>query len=203
MSTSRSGITTAARSPSGRTAICISPRRWRPGQRSVRERPEAVDAAGQILRIDVDHKDGRQALCDSEGQSVRRPGRRSPRDLGLWPAQRLAHGVRPQDGTSVGRRRRAGPLGRDRPDRERRQLRLEHSRRIASVRKKGAKPPAEAEAPGPDRSDLGISPRRRQIDHRRHVYRGKHLPELDGAYLYADYILARIWALRYDPRQRR
>ncbi|HEY1601038.1 MAG TPA: PQQ-dependent sugar dehydrogenase [Pirellulales bacterium] len=31
------------------------------------------------------------------------------------------------------------------------------------------------------------------------VYRGKRLPELEGAYIYADYITAKIWALRYDP----
>ena len=35
------------------------------------------------------------------------------------------------------------------------------------------------------------------------VYRGPRLPELDGAYLYADYVSGRLWALRYDEAQRR
>jgi hypothetical protein len=35
------------------------------------------------------------------------------------------------------------------------------------------------------------------------VYRGSRLPELDGAYLYADYVSGRLWALRYDETQRR
>jgi glucose/arabinose dehydrogenase len=30
------------------------------------------------------------------------------------------------------------------------------------------------------------------------VYRGERLPELEGYYLYADYVTAKIWALRYD-----
>lgn len=32
------------------------------------------------------------------------------------------------------------------------------------------------------------------------VYRGKEVPELEGAYLYADYVSGRIWALWYDGR---
>jgi len=35
------------------------------------------------------------------------------------------------------------------------------------------------------------------------VYRGKNIPELDGAYLYADYVSARIWALWYDAAKGR
>lgn len=35
------------------------------------------------------------------------------------------------------------------------------------------------------------------------VYRGKQFPELDGWYLYADYVSARIWALKYDFDKKR
>ncbi len=35
------------------------------------------------------------------------------------------------------------------------------------------------------------------------VYRGTKLPELNGAYLYADYVTSRIWALSYDTAQGR
>jgi glucose/arabinose dehydrogenase len=35
------------------------------------------------------------------------------------------------------------------------------------------------------------------------VYRGVRLPELDGAYLYADYITGKVWALRYDDAAKR
>ena len=31
-----------------------------------------------------------------------------------------------------------------------------------------------------------------------HVYRGREVPELEGAYLYADYVTGQIWALWYD-----
>ena len=31
-----------------------------------------------------------------------------------------------------------------------------------------------------------------------HVYRGKKLPQLEGCYLYADYVAGKIWALKYD-----
>src|SRR5439155_20648219 len=35
------------------------------------------------------------------------------------------------------------------------------------------------------------------------VYHGRRLPELDGAYLYADYVSGKIWALRYDDAKGR
>ncbi len=34
------------------------------------------------------------------------------------------------------------------------------------------------------------------------VYRGKNVPELVGAYIYADYVSGRIWSLRYDGTNR-
>ncbi|MBY0524641.1 MAG: PQQ-dependent sugar dehydrogenase [Gemmataceae bacterium] len=36
-----------------------------------------------------------------------------------------------------------------------------------------------------------------------HVYRGKRLPELDGAYLYGDYVSGKLWALWYDDAKKR
>lgn len=35
------------------------------------------------------------------------------------------------------------------------------------------------------------------------VYRGKRLPDLFGMYLCADYVSTKVWAVRYDPRQKR
>jgi glucose/arabinose dehydrogenase len=35
------------------------------------------------------------------------------------------------------------------------------------------------------------------------VYRGKRIPELEGAYLYGDYVTNKLWALRYDDKKGR
>jgi glucose/arabinose dehydrogenase len=66
--------------------------------------------------------------------------------------------------------------------------------------KKGAKPPAD-DTKRPDlidpifeyHHDLGKSITGGA------VYRGKNIPDLDGAYLYADYVAGKLWALWYDP----
>lgn len=36
-----------------------------------------------------------------------------------------------------------------------------------------------------------------------HVYRGSRLPELEGMYLYADYVSGKLWALKYDFEKKR
>jgi glucose/arabinose dehydrogenase len=36
-----------------------------------------------------------------------------------------------------------------------------------------------------------------------YVYRGRNLPELDGAYIYGDYPSGKVWALRYDDTAKR
>ena len=36
-----------------------------------------------------------------------------------------------------------------------------------------------------------------------HVYRGKKFPQLDGCYIYADYVTGKVWALKYDEARRR
>jgi glucose/arabinose dehydrogenase len=36
-----------------------------------------------------------------------------------------------------------------------------------------------------------------------YVYRGKNVPELDGYYLYGDYITTKIWGLKYDDAKKR
>lgn len=36
-----------------------------------------------------------------------------------------------------------------------------------------------------------------------HVYRGDHLKELQGYYVYADYVTSKIWAMRYDAKKGR
>ncbi len=36
-----------------------------------------------------------------------------------------------------------------------------------------------------------------------HVYRGKEFPDMQGMYIYGDYVKTQIWALKYDEEQKR
>lgn len=36
-----------------------------------------------------------------------------------------------------------------------------------------------------------------------HVYRGERLPELQGYYIYADYVSGKVWALKYDEKAKK
>jgi glucose/arabinose dehydrogenase len=69
---------------------------------------------------------------------------------------------------------------------------------------KGRKPPADAVKPA------NVIDPILEYDHNvgksitgGFVYRGKKIPELQGAYLYADYVAGKLWALRYDPEQKK
>ena len=139
---------------------------------------------GKVLRIDVDRKDdGKNYAIPKDNPFVGNEGRAAG-DLGLRPAQRLADGVRPQDGRALGRRRRPEPLRGDQHHREGRQLRLEPPRGAAPVRRRRASGRSKdlIEPIWEYHHDVGKS-----ITGGR-VYRGKRLPELDGHYLYADYV---------------
>ena len=132
---SRSGITTAGPwrfGPDGFLYIAVGDG----GARTIRTATARIlnTLLGKILRIDVDHKDGRQAVRDSRGQSVRRQGGRSAGDLGLWPSQSVAAC------RSIARPARCGSadVGQDFWEEidivdQGGQLRLEHARGLAHV----------------------------------------------------------------------
>ena len=73
------------------------------GERSIIRGTDAVAADGQRAREDHAHQRG---WLDSEGQPVRRQGRRAAGDLVVWPPQRPGRGAAPHDRRVVGRRAR-------------------------------------------------------------------------------------------------
>jgi glucose/arabinose dehydrogenase len=69
---------------------------------------------------------------------------------------------------------------------------------------KGRKPPADAVKPANVIDPIW------EYDHNvgksitgGFVYRGKKIPDLQGAYIYADYVAGKLWALRYDFEQKK
>ena len=164
------------------------------------------DWFASILRIDVDHPFGRQALRHSRRQP--RPAGAKVLALGSRgllhrPAKRVEIQLRPPDRRALGRRRRPEPLGDGAPDRERGQLRLEHHGSVPPVSApapatagRGRQDPAAdrrvSPCPDRDRPDSGLSITGG------YVYRGKKLPALAGVYVYGDFDSGRIWGLRYE-----
>ncbi len=126
---------------------------------------------GKMLRIDVDTRPGGAPYGIPRRQPVRgepalqrrrhRPAE-LPGDLCDRLPQSLALELRPAERRSLGRRRGPGKLGRDRPRRGRRQLRLGHPRGRALLRARERLPDR-----GPHRPGRRVRPRRRLLDHRR------------------------------------
>ena len=154
---------------------------------------------GTILRIDVDHKDpGLNYAIPKDNPFVGDPGARGE----IW-----AYGIRniwrmafdKQDRHALGRRRRPRHLGRDQPGR----------RKAATTAGTSAKACTSSVATAMRRRPKYIEP----IWEYHHdigrsitggfVYRGKNVPQLDGWYLYADYIRGTVWALKYDESSKK
>ena len=152
---------------------------------------------GKVLRIDVDRQDDGKSLRDSEGQPVRQPRRTLGRRSGPTVCA-TSGGWR-----STARPASSGPAMSARIC-TRKSTSSEQAATTAGTCAKACIPSAKngvGRRPESHRTDLGIPPRHRQIDHRRRVYRGKRLPELRGAYLYGDYVSKKIWALWYDEKR--
>ncbi|MBL9125580.1 MAG: PQQ-dependent sugar dehydrogenase, partial [Planctomycetaceae bacterium] len=159
---------------------------------------------GKILRIDVDHKQGDLAYAiPQDNPFVGQKGARGEIwAYGLRNVWRLAFDA--QTGVLW-----AGDVGQDYW--EEIDLIVKGGNYGWNIRegfhpfvKKGGTPPAKDEK-RPDlvdpifdyHHDLGKSITGGV------VYRGKKVPELVGAYLYADYVAGRLWALWYDAAQKK
>ena len=147
-------------------------------------------------------------------QTLRNPGRQpgqasqevrplGSRGLLHRPAQRLEVQLRPPDRRALGGRRRPEPLGDGPPDRERRQLRLEHQGGLSRLPAAAAPAPDAASKIQPPIVEYPHAPTRDRHDHGLsitggYVYRGKKLPALAGVYVYGDFDSGRIWGLRIE-----
>jgi glucose/arabinose dehydrogenase len=153
---------------------------------------------GKVLRLDVDHKDpGKNYASPRDNPFVGKPGARPE----VW-----AYGLRNVWRMAFDRKTGelwAGDVGQDLYE----EIDLVVRGGNYGWRVREGLHPFGAQGSGP-RPDL-IEP----IWEYRHdvgksiiggtVYRGRRLPELEGQYLYADYISNKLWALRYDRAAQR
>ena len=168
------------------------------GQRRSRSRRCSARCCGSTRR-----PDGRRAVPDPGGQPVRRPRRARAGDLGVRPAQPVALLVRPLDRRPVDRRRR--------PERRGRRSTSSRRRRRAARTTAGtcsrARIRFEGDAPARRRPpDLRVlaRPTAAAPSPGGYVYRGEAIPELVGAYVFADFChRARLEALRVEDGRAR
>ena len=116
-----------------------------------------------------------------------------PGNLGLRPAQSVEIRHRSADEQHFRRRQRLGIVGDGPPHRARRQLRLAgdgRPRRPALRSGAGPTPiiPPVKDHPHTEANSVIGGP----------VYRGSKLPDLNGSFVYGDYITGTIWAIRPD-----
>ncbi len=153
---------------------------------------------GKIIRIDVDHKgDGKPYAIPKDNPFVGRPGVRPE----IW-----AYGLRNVWRMSFDRKTGklwAADVGQNLFE----EIDLIHRGGNYGWNRREGLHPFGAQGTGP-RTDF-IEPIW-EYDHEvgkciigGHVYRGGRLSELNGYYLYGDYVTARLWALRYDEAKGR
>ncbi|HBI44048.1 MAG TPA: hypothetical protein DDY78_14530 [Planctomycetales bacterium] len=153
---------------------------------------------GKIVRIDVDHKDeGKKYAIPKDNPFVDRRGERPE----IW-----AYGLRNVWRMSFDRKTGqlwAGDVGQNLFE----EIDLIHRGGNYGWNRREGLHPFGARGTGP-REDF-IEPIW-EYDHEvgkciigGHVYRGARLTELQGYYVYGDYVTARIWALRYDEAKGR
>jgi uncharacterized repeat protein (TIGR03806 family) len=154
------------------------------------------DLLGSILRLDVDHTDGRRPYrVPDDNPFVKRKGARPE----VW-----AYGIRQSWKFSFDRASGAlwaGEVGQDLWESV---LKIEKGGNYGWSVREGSHPFRVDRKPGPTPI---LSP---VLEHPHsearsltggYVYHGKRLPALRGAYLYGDYDTGRVWLLRYDGKK--
>ena len=195
--TARERTTTAARWPSGRTAMLYF---------------GTGDGGGRTIQIATPRArprtcSARSCASTSTGPApARTTATRIPstnpfrgsivgprRDLGVRPAQPVADLLRPRDRRAVHRRRRPEPLRGDQP----RARRLSRRPKLRLGRRWRASTASDSRllAVGRHVAGRGVRPLRRLLDHRRLRLPRHDQPKLVGSYFFADFCSGRIWSM--------